>query len=714
MLSPPSQRQAIIDKRLKPKTRSGYRRKIKALRSWLVEEGHEEYVEGEDLSSPLPDDIVLDYLAYQTTGHSTDDGGEDVVPAASTYMTFSHISGHKSAIMDYYRSRNWFLSDESKNKMSQFMAGCKRQIAELKEGGEMPMQEGKAPMSSKGYYFLGEKSLKHTEDMGLGVFAHCFLTLCWNLMARSVSVSHILYDHVSWEEDALVINLGKTKGDQEGKNAFGRHLYANPRSPSICPILALAIFVFCQGHRVNCAASGRLLFAGNSADRTANRFGQWLRNITVAFEEDIMSLGIIIKDIGTHSFRKGIATILSNCPGGPTAISIWLRAGWSLGNVQDRYIYQGAGGDQYVGRAATLLDLNSVDFAILPPHFVDQMHPAVSLEEWEDILPGYSTFFPVEFRVVIPYLLSSLVFHKEWLSQELPMNHPLFLQRVWTCGILEKLKDAVVTGHFLNTDSKVRATGVPPFVAINHRVNQLECKIECLQHELLRRMEEIPKAAREEILAHCQVNGAVPLSGPEVMNLLRDMHERTIRDILAILDSRSDMSASVANSYGDASATSRLSSSNDSRSRYLTWTWGDRIHPVPEGFVFPTCNVRTLWDLWWDGEKERRIAPYRFLKSYDVEKKSRLSKGRCVMEYIIRKCERATPYSIVRMNLQSRDEVFTLGFEKLCSVCYPSDYADGLEALDSRRVGDITYIRFYELLTQIDSSRSVRQRILSA
>lgn len=68
-------------------------------------------------------------------------------------------------------------------------------------------------------------------------------------------------------------------------------------------------------------------------------------------------MGLIIADIGTHSFRKGIATVLANKPGGHAAISIWLRAGWSLGSVQSRYIFEGAGGDQFVGRAATgLLD----------------------------------------------------------------------------------------------------------------------------------------------------------------------------------------------------------------------------------------------------------------------------------------------------------------------------------------------------------------------
>lgn len=60
---------------------------------------------------------------------------------------------------------------------------------------------------------------------------------------------------------------------------------------------------------------------------------------------------------------------MSTDPGGPATVSIYLRAGWSLGSVQNRYIHQSPGGDQFVGRAAAGLNVNSDEFADLPPHF---------------------------------------------------------------------------------------------------------------------------------------------------------------------------------------------------------------------------------------------------------------------------------------------------------------------------------------------------------
>ncbi|OQR83456.1 hypothetical protein THRCLA_23146 [Thraustotheca clavata] len=58
-------------------------------------------------------------------------------------------------------------------------------------------------------------------------------------------------------------------------------------------------------------------------------------------------LGNVGADVGSHSFRKGVASFLSSCSGGPQAVSVWLRAGWNLGAVQGRYIFQGSGGDQF-------------------------------------------------------------------------------------------------------------------------------------------------------------------------------------------------------------------------------------------------------------------------------------------------------------------------------------------------------------------------------
>ena len=98
-----------------------------------------------------------------------------------------------------------------------------------------------------------------------------------------------------------------------------------------------------------------------------------------------------------------------------------------------------------MGRAATGLDTNNdPDFAILPPHF----------DVTDGPVPGYVAFYPDCIRAAIPFLLASRVYHQEWLQDNLPPQHPLFNQRVWTGGILQRLKSKVLTGVYNNAKSK--------------------------------------------------------------------------------------------------------------------------------------------------------------------------------------------------------------------------------------------------------------------
>ena len=49
--------------------------------------------------------------------------------------------------------------------------------------------------------------------------------------------------------------------------------------------------------------------------------------------------------------------------------SICLRAGWSMGPVKEKYIHYEKAGDQYVGRVAAGLNVNSTEFAVFCPYF---------------------------------------------------------------------------------------------------------------------------------------------------------------------------------------------------------------------------------------------------------------------------------------------------------------------------------------------------------
>ena len=228
-----------------------------------------------------------------------------------------------------------------------------------------------------------------------------FLLFCWNLVARCVSVASLMYSHITWKEDAMVIVFPTTKADQEGKNCSPKHVFANPLNPEICPILSFAIFLFTSGVRRN--GANPIVFSDN-INNTEDRFSNWLGTISAVADNlaVFVQYGVDVVEVGTHSFRKGVAEFLSGMVGGASPIFIYLRAGWSLGPVQSRYILEAQGGDQLCGRAASGLDITTNEFASLPPHFNTHNGLIIlTIPEWNDILPGYNTFYPAQFRPVI-------------------------------------------------------------------------------------------------------------------------------------------------------------------------------------------------------------------------------------------------------------------------------------------------------------------------
>ncbi len=123
------------------------------------------------------------------------------------------------------------------------------------------------------------------------------------------------------------------KHDQEGKDCKPKHVFSNPIKQWICPVLALAIYIFTSGLLL--LGAKMLVFANEAAE---DRFEKWLRGITASQESTLCAMSMQISNIGTHSFRKGTATWLSGMIDGPSGVQIYLRAGWSLG-MQKRYIF---------------------------------------------------------------------------------------------------------------------------------------------------------------------------------------------------------------------------------------------------------------------------------------------------------------------------------------------------------------------------------------
>ena len=310
---------------------------------------------------------------------------QDTNIISENYCSYETLSGYRSALSHaYVDCGNHPMDHNLAAEMKQLLNGYQREVCSLKSEGKMDAQEGKMPVTFLAFRMLAFAAL------GIGFifssiqamptilwYAHVYLILQWNLMVRTSNVSDSNYQHMWWEGDHLKILTPKQKNDQAGVRAYPKSVYANPLDPIICPILALALWLMaCTSFRRE--DNHCRLFEGTFCD---DKFGDWLSGVLVALSpSQLATLALSIKDIGSHSIRKGVASFISNIPGGASMVSIFLRVGWSLGNVPQRYLFAGEGGDNLVGRLACGLNMSKSTFLVLPPHFKSNID--LTEEDW--------------------------------------------------------------------------------------------------------------------------------------------------------------------------------------------------------------------------------------------------------------------------------------------------------------------------------------------
>ncbi|KAG4238173.1 hypothetical protein PC116_g13780 [Phytophthora cactorum] len=143
--------------------------------------------------------------------------------------------------------------------------------------------------------------------------------------------------------------------------------------------------------------------------------------------------------------RKGASTFCSSgsttCP---PSVAVHLRAGWSMGGVQDRYRRHDAAGDMFVGRTASGLPILQPEFASLPPHFV---HGEEVVQKAKRIcFPN----LPEAVEFVGEFALAPLIYHLDLLREYLPGNHPLFQSPLFAASeLVNQLRS------YIRTDSRI-------------------------------------------------------------------------------------------------------------------------------------------------------------------------------------------------------------------------------------------------------------------
>ena len=370
---------------------------------------------------------------YMSTKKSKKSGG---------YLSATSYGGIRSALTHLYRRSGKTMEEDFRKDISQFMSAMKRVLAANKRETGATLEEGKRAMSFDVYKRFCE--VLHLGEGNDFLFAHAFLTMEWNLMARSDNCVNMHVQHVQWRSDCLVFYFGTSKGNQTGERANDAwHVYSNPNNPAICPVLAMAKYLFSHP---DILASKSKLFPGN---HQYDRFLKIFHKVINDDSDGFRALGVEKGSLGAHSIRKGSITMVSSgCTVSPPMASICLRACWSMGPIKDRYIHYDKAGDCFVGRSATGISSCTIEFAVSPVYWDWTDAPENYNDEMVEIIEEnlvrrtevQSTTFEL-----LKYLFASICFHYDHLDTRLHKSHRLRASPIFIAAGRKKIFENVLS-----------------------------------------------------------------------------------------------------------------------------------------------------------------------------------------------------------------------------------------------------------------------------
>lgn len=372
-------------------------------------------------------------------------------------------------------------------RLSRYKKGMRRKGAQQKGELGLSLAEGKKPLPIAAYKELAR--ILFESEKPEHVAAHAFLILAWNLIARAEFVVDVKIDAIYFQNDAIMIDMGKTKTDQDGTKNIDHpwHLYANNDCPYICPVLAIA------RHLINnpTILSGQCdLFEGSGQ---YDRLNKILSDVVYQSEhrDRFAALGIPAEDFGTHSMRKGAVTHIStgttSCP--PIA-SICLRANWALPGVTGRYIKYENAGDEFVGRCVSGLPRMSRHFAASPAYFDLSSMNRTEREQSDRQINGWiKDRMPEEAQSndkvlsLFKMCVASIGYHHQFLEENLHSRSSIRT----SIFMLETipLQDRVTVKYPWNsTIDTPDFTGIPPDILILAKFESMTLQLEAMQKSL--------------------------------------------------------------------------------------------------------------------------------------------------------------------------------------------------------------------------------------
>ena len=230
--------------------------------------------------------------------------------------------------------------------------------------------------------------------------------------------------------------------------------------------------------------------------------------------------------------------------------------------VTKRYIKFDEAADCLIGRILAGLNVQSPDFMILPPSFME-LNDFVNAQ----IIQLYGTIEHPKLQNVAPFLLASIVCHYDWIQQTLPSDHVF-----WKSGI----KDVITTQlhQLVSVDSNGQIIPQLKEIMLDGIITLRS------EQEKLSKLAPLSAAASGMMCGEAQLNTLKRALTEAIASGFRNLHQEQVFAPISESDSPN----------------------NVEEDGFPLYMWGGKFRYIPESYIQDLDQrqpVLVLWKRWW-------------------------------------------------------------------------------------------------------------------
>ena len=450
-------------------------------------------------------------------------------------------------------------------------------------------------------------------------------------MARPISVEPLSLQNFTVGQDSIKVKFNWSKADQEGDRCGFKHVYANPHNPTVCPFLALGIYLSTNSMKFE---NTPLLFQDSFQATKKKSSKKYTDHLTQLFirHEPIVRQFMRPHMAKPYGLRKGPASYATSGTTVPPPItSVAGRAEWSLGKVLDVYMHFMEPGDHYLGRILSGLDPMQEEFCALPPHFnVDNPLENADIMEGIELCFGNITKHwgstKLDPMPMLLFLLASMVYHNNFVvrmktdrSYHVFTYLPLYNRQ----DLVERLQQIVT----IKPSTKIPyATGIPPHIENSVKMRQVLSKLNQILTGMLKQYDTIQDSIKNAFEEHAIASGHISREG--VQNILTNFQEEMLDKVQYMTNTVKEFGVAENNNNDEdiqfpieyttngveEGTTVIIDRKNYGLYSYVDpddtskrWKNQPRLWMVPLDYEFPKVNLKTGLNLWLTGLRTRLL-----------------------------------------------------------------------------------------------------------